>query len=218
MNGFTHPHRMNDSLEPAPRRAAPDALAALRAATDSRHQLLDSGLPVGAPDASLDDYVAHLTMLRAWLAPLADWLAGFADGPQAALVPDFRLDMDAWLRARLALIDADLRDAGIDPAALAAAPSGPWPAQASPAYRWGVCYVVEGSQLGGAVLYGRLHERLAPHPLRYLKGDGIGPGPRWRLFMQALRAHVLTRPDIEQACLGACDAFDRILAMRAHAN
>jgi heme oxygenase len=210
------PDCMSHLIEPAAEPAAPDALAALRSATDSRHTLLDSGLAVGAPDASIDDYVAHLRMLRTWLAPLAGWLAGFADGPQATLDPDFRLDMHAWLRARLALIDADLIEAGIDPAALPAAASAPWPAQASPAYRWGVCYVVEGSQLGGAVLYGRLHERLAPHPLRYLKGDGIGPGPRWRLFMQALRAHVRTPADIADACLGACDAFDRILATRAH--
>lgn len=213
MTGFILPDRMNHPIEPA---AQPDALSALRAATDSRHTLLDSGLPIGAADASIGDYLAHLAMLRAWLAPLADWLANFSDGPQATLAPDFRLDMDAWLRARLVLIDADLREAGIDPAMLPAPASEPWPAHADAAYRWGVCYVVEGSQLGGAVLYGRLHERLAPHPLRYLKGDGIGPGPRWRLFMQALRAHVRTPADIADACQGACDAFDRILATRAH--
>jgi heme oxygenase len=217
MNGFTDPNRMNPPIEPAAQPVTePDALAALRAATDSRHTLLDSGLPIGAPEASIADYVAHLSMLRAWLAPLAGWLAGFGDGPQAAHAPDVRLDMDAWLDARLALIDADLRDAGIDPESLPAASGAPWPAQAGAAYRWGVCYVVEGSQLGGAVLYGRLHERLAPHPLRYLKGNGIGPGPRWRLFMQALRAHVRTREEIADACRGACDAFDRILATRAH--
>jgi heme oxygenase len=60
----------------------PDALAALRSATASRHQELDSGLVIGAPDASLEDYASHLAMLRAWLAPLQAWLAGFGDGPQ----------------------------------------------------------------------------------------------------------------------------------------
>ena len=83
-----------------------------------------------------------------------------------------------------------------------------------------MCYVVEGSQLGGAVLYQRLHARLAPHPLRYLKGGAgaanPGPGPRWRLFMQALRAHLRTPAEIAEACAGACDAFDRILAVSAH--
>ena len=94
-------------------------------------------------------------------------------------------------------------------------PRRAWPAAASAAYRWGVCYVIEGSQLGGAVLYQRLHERLAPHPLRYLKGDAAGPGPRWRASCRrcaAQRAHAGAK--IADACAGACAAFDRILALR----
>ncbi len=177
-----------------------DPLTALRAATASRHAALDAGLPIGAPDASLHDYVAHLVLVRTWLVPLHAWLAGFADGPQ----PD--------LAARLARIDADLADAGRAPPV---APGGDaWPAAASPAYRWGVHYVVEGSQLGGTVLYERLRERLAPHRLRYLKGDEAGPGPRWRVFMRALRAGVRTPAEIADACAGACAAFDRILELR----
>jgi heme oxygenase len=182
-----------------------DPLAALRSATASRHQQLDSGLAIGAPDASLTDYAAHLAMLRAWLAPLQAWLDGFQDGP--------RCDQ----AGRLALIDQDLADQGMPPAPRTAdaPPSWPsWPSTASAAYRWGVCYVIEGSQLGGAVLHQRLHERLAPHPLRYLKGIDAGPGPRWRVFMQALREHVHGPAEIAEACAGACAAFDGILALR----
>lgn len=178
-----------------------DPLTALRAATASRHAALDADLPIGAPDASLHDYTAHLALLRAWLAPLDAWLAGYADGPQVDHA------------ARLAQIDADLADAGC---AFPTMPAGgeAWPVSASPAYRWGVHYVIEGSQLGGAVLYGRLRDRLAPHPLRYLKCDDAGPGPRWRAFMQALRAGVRTPAEIADACAGACAAFDRILELR----
>jgi heme oxygenase len=186
---------------------AADPVAALRSATASRHQELDSGLPIGAPDASLHDYAAHLAMLRAWLAPLQDWLAGFADGPQFDQA------------GRLALIGQDLAEPGMPVAPVpssALQPAAAWPADASPAWRWGVCYVIEGSQLGGAVLYQRLHERLAPHPLRYLKGDAAGPGPRWRAFMQALRAHVRSPQEILDASAGACAAFDRILALGMH--
>jgi heme oxygenase len=189
------------------RTTAADPVAALRLATASRHQELDSGLPIGALDASLHDYAVHLAMLRAWLAPLQDWLAGFADGPQFDQA------------GRLALIEQDLAEAGMPAApapALALQPAAAWPANASPAWRWGVCYVIEGSQLGGAVLYQRLHERLAPHPLRYLKGDAAGPGPRWRAFMQALRAHVRSPQEILDASAGACAAFDRILALGMH--
>lgn len=185
----------------------PDPLAALRAATHTRHEELDSGLPIGKDDASLADYASHLTLLRAWLAPLQQWLRHFEDGPQAD--PRFANDK------RLALLVGDLDEPGM-PAPAVAADREAWPLDASPAWRWGVAYVVEGSQLGGAVLYGRLHARLAPHPLRYLKGDEAGPGPRWRAFMQALRAHVRSPEEIADACAGACAAFDRLLALRSH--
>jgi len=185
-----------------------DALAALRAATASRHEALDSGLPIGARDASLDDYASHLAMLRAWLAPLQDWLSGFTDGPQ--------FDPHFDLPGRLDLIEQDLAEQCMPAAPAAAEPAEAWPVAASPAWRWGVCYVIEGSQLGGAVLYQRLHAQLAPHPLRYLKGSDAGPGPRWRAFMQALREHVRSPEEIAEASAGACAAFDSILSLGLH--
>jgi heme oxygenase len=184
-----------------------DVLTALRQATATRHERLDSGLPLSKPDASLADYAHHLQLLRDWLTPLAAWQQQFADGPQGP----------AGIAAapHLALIDADLAEPSLVAYARNAhLQQAPWPAQASPAYRWGIAYVVEGSQLGGAVLYKRLAEQLAPHPLRYLRGAGEGgPGPRWRGFMEALRAEVYGEGEVAEACAGACDAFDRILAL-----
>ena len=190
---------MNQAYEPA---LGQDVLAALRLATASRHELLDSNLPLSGERPDLEEYAAHLRMVRDWLAPLEAWLAGHDDGPQAALAPV----------ERLGLIDADLLEPGM-PAARAPAAVAVWPGEASAAYRWGVCYVIEGSQLGGTVLYGRLAERLAPHPLRYLRGAPGGPGPRWRAFMLALRAGVRGPEEIAEACAGACAAFDSIIEL-----
>ncbi|MBQ5946376.1 biliverdin-producing heme oxygenase [Massilia sp. ST3] len=180
----------------------PDALAALRAATATRHERLDSSLPLSGARPGLNDYAAHLRMVRDWLAPLEGWLADYTDGPQAAL-PAVE---------RLGPIALDLLEPGMpalrEPAAVHA-----WPAGASSAYRWGVCYVIEGSQLGGTVLYGRLADRLAPHPLRYLRGAEGGPGARWRAFMLALKAEVRTPEETAEACAGACAAFDSIIAL-----
>jgi heme oxygenase len=182
-----------------------DVLAALRQATGSRHEQLDSGLPLSSPDATLADYAHHLCLLRDWLTPMESWLRTFHDGPQGpagiALAP------------HLPLIEADLAEPSLPghPCGVQL-PALPWPGCASAAYRWGVAYVVEGSQLGGAVLYKRLAGQLAPHPLRYLRGEG-GPGPRWRAFMEALRAEVRSEVEVAEACAGACDAFDRILAL-----
>jgi heme oxygenase (biliverdin-IX-beta and delta-forming) len=191
-------NRSNDSARDT------DVLAALRTATASRHERLDSGLPLSAPLPSLDDYAAHLHMVRDWLAPLERWLAGFADGPQAeATLPPTE---------RLALIQADLAEPRM-PEVRPLRPAPAWPTDASAAWRWGAAYVIEGSQLGGAVLYGKLVGPLAPHPLRYLRGDEGGPGPRWRAFMGALRAHVTGPVEIAEACAGACAAFDAILEL-----
>jgi heme oxygenase len=181
-----------------------DALKALRSATAERHTVLDTGLPLAGESPTLDDYASHLRMLRTWLAPIEDWLAA-GEGPGTALAP----------MRRIPLIDADLRN----PAMPAAAPErvqvqAPWPMDASTAYRWGVAYVAEGSQLGGAVLYQRLASQLAPHPLAYLRGEAAGPGPRWRSFMLALKENVRSEEEVADACAGACDAFDRILALR----
>lgn len=179
-----------------------DVLNALRAATSELHAELDSRTPLAAPAPDLRAYRDHLALLEAWLAPLQDWLDGSA--PARALPAR---DYLAQLRADLA--DPALAD--LPPAApLATAAS--WPRDADAAYRWGVAYVVEGSQLGGAVLYKRLHERLAPHPLGYLRGQG-SPGPRWQQFLAALRGAVVTAPQIEQACQGARQAFDSLIAL-----
>lgn len=183
-----------------------DVLAALRTATAERHALLDDSLAIASSAASLRDYQCHLLMLLAWLTPLEAWLSTFHDGPQAepSLPPV----------ARTASIARDLAHSSMPACADASPVQEPWPAAASAAYRWGVCYVLEGSQLGGAVLYQRLQRQLAPHPLDYLRGAQAGPGPRWRAFMQALRAQVRSAAEVADASRGACDAFDRILALR----
>lgn len=177
-----------------------DVLAALRHATSTRHAALDSGLPLSHEAATLADYASHLVLLRDWLKPL-----------HAALA---RSDVGLPGLNRLDEIEGDLAHPSL--AGLVApghAPAHRWPEQMSAAYRWGMCYVVEGSQLGGAVLYQRLREQLAPHPLGYLRGADGGPGPRWRAFMLALRANVRDEADVADACAGACDAFDAILAL-----
>jgi heme oxygenase len=180
-----------------------DPLAALRQATGAQHDTLDQGLPLSRPDATLADYLDHLRMLAQWLAPIQAWQRDYRDGPQGPAAPP-ALD-------RLATIAADLD--GAPTATPDASAAGRWPDHASAAYRWGVAYVVEGSQLGGAVLYKRLAAQLAPHPLRYLQSGQDGPGPRWRAFISALKAEVRSDAEIAQACAGAQAAFARILAL-----
>lgn len=183
-----------------------DVLTALRAATEQRHTELDTRTPLAAPAPDLRAYRDHLQLLEAWLAPLQSWQQGAVDGPAQALpARDFlaQIRLDLQDPALVALPPAPL----LSPAAAA-----PWPQDADPAYRWGVAYVVEGSQLGGAVLYKKLAQRLSPHPLGYLRGEGA-PGARWQQFLAALRGAVVTPAQIEQACQGARQAFDSLIGL-----
>jgi len=165
-------------------------------------------MPLSVDSVALRDYLAHLQILRDWLEPLEAWLGTFSDGPQSPLLPA-RIN-------RLALIDADLAHESALPqerAASAAWNAHRWQGGASAAYRWGVCYVIEGSQLGGAVLYARLKDRLAPHPLGFLQAGRESLAARWQAFHRAMAAEVAHSTLIDEACRGAADAFDRLIEL-----
>lgn len=187
--------------------APPDVVNALRAATATRHELVHRIMPVSMDSIAVGDYLAHLLVLRAWLAPLQAWLDTFGDGPQAAGA--------AFCMNRLALIDADLADPSVhlhrrsSPADATAAAR--WSGYRSAAFRWGACYVIEGPRLGGAVRYAHLHERLAPHPLSYLKVGRDTLGPHWQAFNHAIEVDVHMPESIREACEGAANAFDSLI-------
>lgn len=184
-------------------------LGALRIATAQRHELLHEIMPLSVKSVALRDYLAHLAILRAWLAPIERWFEGFSDGPQSSAL--------AARMNRLALIDADLAHVSIQAGDAVSMPSMAddqrWNGAQSAAYRWGVCYVIEGSQLGGAVLYARLKDGLAPHPLGFLNAGREALGARWQAFIRAMSADVHSPAMIDEACRGAADAFDRLIEL-----
>lgn len=208
-------------LHPAPDPVLPrtdptDPLQALRHATAARHADLDSSLPIARENATLQDYAGHLQALAAWLQVLTPELAALQQGvPGFAFTPPQRLEA---LRNDL----ADMPTAAPWPAASTAMHTGIARALArhpgqEDAVRWGLAYVVEGSQLGGQVMYRSLADRLAPHPLRYLQGQGAGTGARWKAFLGLLRAHLATAAAQAAACDGAVAAFEGLQVHGANA-
>lgn len=182
---------------------APAVLAALRAATAQRHERVDTAMPLSRPGTvTLQRYREHVGLLGVWLTPLHRWLAGFDDGPRA-FVPG--------IAQQLRRIERDLAAIAATPATAIPA----LPARASAATRWGVAYVIEGSQLGAEFLHRRLAAALAPTPLHYLSGEDSGSGLRWRRFLQALAAAVGDDAAIRDCCTGAGLAFDRLLDLLA---
>lgn len=177
---------------------ATDAVAELRRATHALHERLDSQLPLGRQAPSLADYATHLRVLRDWQQALAPWLSRTASmaGQITLLAQDLEDCPPCCLPAayvRAADLDVVLQ---VD--------------DGSEAFCWGIAYVLEGSRLGGQVLYKRLHERLAPHPLRYLQ-HGTG-GPSWSETLKTLRAQLVSPPSQAAACRGAVAAFELLLA------
>jgi heme oxygenase len=173
-------------------------LARVRAATAARHARLDAALPVAQAGAGMPEYRAHLRLLRDWLLPMQAWERQFVDGPQDPR----RLPRSERLRW---LLD-DLDELGESVAATRARSA--WPVAASAAWRWGVAYVVEGSQLGARVLLAQLHGRLGNHQPRFLAGGGEAVGVRWRAFLSAFGDALVNGEAIGAACSGACHAFD----------
>lgn len=176
---------------PAPRETG-DAIQALRAATRGLHERLDRGLPLAREHASLGDYVQHLEILRDWQGALTPWLA--------------RTDCDL---SGLSLAQQDIDDGPVSPAPVLA------PIDAAPirraddgsdAFCWGAAYVLEGSRLGGQVLYRRLQRQLAPHPLRYLR-QRFENGRPWPETMALLRRRLDGESARSSACVGAVAAF-----------
>ncbi|SDM20852.1 Heme oxygenase [Oryzisolibacter propanilivorax] len=200
------------SPAPATAQIAPlDALARLRAATRAVHEQLDRQLPIAQPGAGLEAYRIHASALLPWLTALAPELQGLA-----ARVPGLVLEPQLQLQR----LHADLHDLGLAPHDLAAAAAVAAVQQLLQAHagahqdavRWGLAYVVEGSQLGGQVLHRQLAPRAGTHPLRYLQGSGAGTGARWRAFVALLQQHVQTPADVAAACAGALAAFAALQA------
>lgn len=184
----------------SPRKA--DVRGALRHATASLHAEVDASLPLARPSPTLADYREHLQLL-------SDWTAALRRLPGDAA----RLDAQAAaLRIDLANCDG-LLDAAVRPGATPVADAADAPVGDPAAFGWGVAYVIEGSRLGGQVLYRRLAEALAPHPLAYLQGAGRDTGARWQEFLVALRQQLVTPAQVQAACDGAVAAFSLLLRL-----
>lgn len=191
--------------------AMPDVRKALQSATAHLHAAVDSALPLASPVATLADYREHLAVLLDWMTGLQSAhpaLSGWLDTHRERLQRD--LDVCA------ALLSDDPRTGSVStlpvrPEAAAAGALAPAAAAGSTASDWGVAYVIEGSQLGGQVMYRQLAEALAPHPLGYLRGAGSANGRAWPAFLANLRLHVVTPVQQEAACQGAVQAFESLL-------
>lgn len=195
----------NPEIEVAPAVVAPETptLTTIRAATGDLHATLDAQLSIARPAPTPDTYLRHVAAMLGWFEPVEQQLAR-ADWPEA-------LEIDARVHKTEALV-TDLAIAGWSSAQIAAAPRcRDLPPLDTAPRRFGALYVIEGSTLGGQVLWRRLQPTLAPWPLRALAGYGRDTGRLWRIFVTTLEA-VGARPGFaERAARSAAVTFRTLI-------
>ncbi|WP_432543095.1 biliverdin-producing heme oxygenase [Kineococcus sp. SYSU DK002] len=156
-------------------------LARVRAATARAHHELDTSLAVLERPWDVAGHRRWLELTWGLLAPLERALAGWARTDPGVL------DVAARARADLAL--ADLRALGVPDAELAALPECPrTPAVPDRAAALGVCYVLDGSTLGGRLIARTVVAAGVPAEATTSLTGRPGAGRRWRDTTAAVEA------------------------------
>lgn len=179
----------------------------LKAASHDTHERLDARIMRSQPFASVEHFRRFVQVQLRFhhdVAPL------YRRTDLAALLPDLAE------RQRLAQIRQDLIDLQAPPEARDdsgfGAPALPVAADLATALGW--CYVVEGSNLGGAVLF-KLAAKLGldeHHGARHLAGHPDGRLRHWRGFTGMLDALSLDAAAEQALVTGARAAFERVHA------
>lgn len=151
-------------------------LETFRSALRPLHDRIERTVDLIGDDVDLARYDRFLRRSYGFIASCEEQLD--LDAAPTALRLAHRLKTDA--------LTIDLRNRGMDPAAVERAPAIPavhgWPAAL------GYLYVIEGSTLGGQLLYRHLSTRLdlADTVTHYLRGYGASTGRQWRAFLDVL--------------------------------
>lgn len=174
----------------------------LRSATRSVHADLEARLKLG--QVTHDDRGERAReVYRDYCAAMLGWIDEVEPRLWHASWP---AEMDVASRQRKReWLRADLSDLGVPIDAVPRCDT--LPPLTSRAARYGVAYVIEGSQLGGQVLTKRLGPALSPHRPRYLEGHGAHTGAYWKSFLACLAHEVVHDDDIAEASTAAHTTF-----------
>lgn len=174
--------------------------ARLRAASAAAHERVDAGVMRGAPFASAENYKRFMHF-QYRLHRRVETL--YADPSLQALLPDLAA------RSRLAALGQDFADLGLTPPEV---PLGP-PLDRAEALGW--LYVVEGSNMGAAILAKEAAKIgfTAEHGARHLAGHSEGRARHWRAFVAALDAVDLSAAEDARTEAAANAAFAHVEAL-----
>lgn len=170
----------------------------LKAATHAVHDVLDKSIMAGNIFASREQFAKFMRVQYRFHRDLD---ALYANPSLAALIPDLAG------RRRLPKIASDLADLGQP---LPAEQPGKLNGDTSLPTALGWLYVVEGSNMGGAILFKMAREKLGldqNHGVSHLAAHPDGVARHWREFTAALDGVQLTPEQEDEAVQGAESAF-----------
>jgi heme oxygenase len=207
-NDVSRPCADPDGLPPHRTRAAAQgsALDSVRRATAESHRLLET-MPVQArllaQDFSVGEYRCMLQRMYGFYEPLG----------HAIVAHEHAARWGSRVADRVELLRCDLVDLGLTGAELRSLERCTHLPPLDTADRaLGCAYVLEGSTLGGRVIFKHL-TRVFPDragiPLRFFAGDGDRTAENWRRFCTAFNA---TAADVDEVSAAASAAFDSIAA------
>ena len=182
--------------------AEPSRAKRLKRLTHEVHEILDRSIMAAASFDTLAGYARFAEVQYRFHRDIA---ALYADPVLSALLPELAV------RARLALIEADLADLG-HPLPPPHAPPVFTPAAIDVPAALGWLYVAEGSNMGAALLR-KAAAKLGlsdTHGARHLAPAPEGPAAHWRAFTAALDAVALSDAEEDQVVAGAKAAFAQV--------
>jgi len=187
----------------------PSRARRLKALTHDVHDALDKSVMSAASFASIEGYGRFVQMQWAFHSDI-DTL--YDNAALQAVLPRLKD------RRRLALIEADLADLGLEAPDTAGGPSFAKGKKVDLPTALGWLYVAEGSNMGAALLR-KQAARLGlsdGRGARHLAPAEAGPAAHWRVFTAALDRVELSDEEEARVTRGAQAAFARVQAL-AHA-
>ena len=173
---------------------APSRAKRLKAVSNAAHERVDNGVMQAAPFASAENY-ARFLKFQYHLHRRVETL--YADAALQELLPDLAE------RSRLEALEQDFADLGMTPPEAELGPA------LGLAEALGWLYVVEGSNMGAAILAKEAAKLgfTAEHGARHLAGHPEGRALHWRRFTAALNEVELTAEEEERIEAAATAAF-----------
>ena len=185
-------------------REAEQFLQRLRQSTASQHRRLEESpvsLRLMQDDLSLQDYISYLLRMKSVIFYSEQIIYPQLDGLLADLAE----------RKKLHWIEADLIALGADPASMEYQPG--FFSEATTGFYLGFAYVIEGSTLGGRVLYKQVQKRLGitnSLGASFFYGYGPDTGTKWKIFLETVGDFAVAAKAETQIISGARRAFETI--------